>query len=48
MTVTLRPETGTILRERAGQDTDTFTNTLLTDVLADDPVDLTEEERKKK
>ena len=47
MTVTLKPETETILRERAGragQDVDTFTNTLLADVLADDPDDLTEEE----
>ena len=45
MIVTLKPET--ILRERArraGQDIDTFTNTLLADVLADDPDDLTEDE----
>ncbi len=34
----------TILRERAGQDVDTFLNTLLADVLADDPNDLTEDE----
>ena len=41
MIVTLKPETETILRERAGragQDIDTFTNILLADVLADDPV----------
>ncbi len=47
MTVTLKPETETILRERAGragQDVDTFTNTLLADVLADDPDNLTEDE----
>ncbi len=46
MTVTLEPETETILRERAGragQDIDTFTNPLLADVLADDPDDLTED-----
>lgn len=47
MTVMLKPETETILRERAGragQDVDTFTNTLLADVLAEDPDDLTEDE----
>ena len=48
MSVTLKPETETLLRERAhraGMDLDTFANALLIDVLTDDPDDLTEEEK---
>lgn len=47
MTVTLKPETEARLRERAqrsGVDMDTLADTLLHDVLSDDPDDLTEEE----
>ncbi len=47
MSVTLRPETETLLRERAhrtGMDLNTLADTLLTDALADDPDNLTEDE----
>ena len=47
MSVILRPETETLLRERAhraGMDLNTFTDTLLTDALTDDPDNLTEQE----
>lgn len=47
MSVTLRPETETLLRERAhraGMDLNTLADLLLTDALADGPDNLTEEE----
>ncbi len=47
MSVTLRPETEILLRERAhrtGMDLNTLADTLITDVLADDPDNLTEEQ----
>lgn len=47
MTIVLAPDTEARLREQAqrhGQDVDTFANSLLADVLADDPDDLTEDE----
>ena len=47
MAITLTPETETRLRERAereGQDADAFAESILADVLADDPDDLTPEQ----
>lgn len=44
MTVKFKPETETILRERAELDLDTFADTLLSDALAYDPDDLSEVE----
>lgn len=47
MAITLTPETEARLRERAerdGQDADSLADVLLSDALADDPDDLTDEE----